>query len=127
MPVITCLLVSDDPDDHQGFSEASSEIAEDAIVLTILDSQKAVQFLKATPHRFDLIFLDLSMQGIRINMFLKSLKDDLQYESAKIIVYGEEVEFFRIEDPTGITFFKKDYEYSELRHFLKDFFTPRVQ
>lgn len=126
MPVKTCLLVSDDPDDHQGFSEASSEISEETMVLIILDSQKAIQFLKTTTHKFDFIFLDLSMQGIRINTFLKILKDDPRLASARIIVYGDESEFFRIDDPNGITFFRKDYEYSELRLFLKDFFEPQA-
>jgi CheY-like chemotaxis protein len=116
-----CLLVTDDPDDHQAFSEALSEISADAIVLIILDSQKAIQLFKAYAHRFDYIFLDLSMNGIRINSFLKGIAGNPDLKSVRILVYGEEGSFARIDSNEKLVFFKKEYEYSELRDFLKMF------
>ena len=116
-----CLLVTDDPDDHQAFSEALSEISAGAIVLIILDSQKAIQLFKAYSQRFDYIFLDLSMNGIRINSFLKSIDLNPGLKSVRILVYGEEESFSRIESNEKLVFFKKEYEYSELRDFLKMF------
>jgi hypothetical protein len=62
------------------------------------------------------------MQGIRINTFLKIVKEDPKLLSTKIVVYGDESAFCKINEPQGITFFKKDYEYSELKDFLKSFF-----
>jgi hypothetical protein len=121
MTVKTCLLVTDDPDDHQAFSEAASEISEGAIVLIILESQKALELLKTKAHKFNYIFLDLSMHGIRINTFLKILQNELKLD-AGIAVYGSEVDFSSIENPTKLAFFSKEYEYSELRDFLSNFF-----
>lgn len=117
----TCLLVTDDSDDHQAFSEAASEISESAVVLIILDSQKALQLLKMKSHQFDYIFLDLLMNGIRINSLLKIIQQELELNS-KIIVYGDEQGFAAIENKKGLTFFEKEYEYSELKNFLKRFF-----
>jgi CheY-like chemotaxis protein len=120
-----CLLVTDDPDDHQAFSEALSEISEGAIVLIILDSQKAIQLFKTHTHRFDYIFLDLTMNGIRVNSFLKSIHANANLKSARILVYGEEKSFPRIESNANLAFFKKEYEYSELRDFLEMFLVSR--
>lgn len=116
-----CLLVTDDPDDHLAFSEALLEISEGAIVLIILDSQKAIQLFRTYTHKFDYIFLDLSMNGIRINSFLKSIDGNPGLKSVRILVYGEEGSFARIENNEKLVFFKKEYEYSELRDFLKIF------
>jgi len=122
MTVKTCLLVSDDPDDHQAFSEATSEISKDAVVLIILESQKALNFLTLKSHKFDYIFVDLFMQGIKINTFLKMVQRDPHLHATQIIVYGDESNFNRIENAAGLIFFNKDYEYSELIDFLKRFF-----
>ena len=123
MIVKTCLLVTDDSDDHHAFSEAASEISEGAIVLIILDSQKALHLLKAKKHFFDYIFLDLFMDGIRINSFLKIIQQEINLDS-KIIVYGDEASFGQIENSEGLTFFNKEYNYSELKAFLTRFFDP---
>ena len=122
MSVKTCLLVTDDPDDHQAFSEVASEISEETVVLIILDSQKAHLLLKEKSYVFDYIFLDLFTHGIRINSFLNVIQNDLDIRS-EIIVYGDKSNFDKILNPKGLIFFNKEYEYSELRDFLKPFFT----
>jgi CheY-like chemotaxis protein len=121
MNVKTCLLVTDDPDDHQAFSEAFSEISSDAIVLIVLDSEKALELLNSRKYLPDYIFLDLSMHGIRINTFLKSLKSDPSFKPIPTVVYGAASVFTNISQPEGITFFNKEYDYSELRNFLSRF------
>lgn len=126
MPLKICLLVTDDPDDHQAFSEAISDISEKAIVLIILDSHKALELLKAKQQSPDYLFLDLSMHGIRINSFLKVLKQDLVLGSLPTLVYGEELSFSKIDDPANLFFFSKEYEYSALKNFLKEFIREDV-
>jgi len=123
MIIKTCLLVTDDYDDHQAFSEAASEISEGAIVLIILESQKALHLLKTKSNFFDYIFLDLLMPDIRINSFLKVIQQEAN-ATGTIIVYGDEGSFTKIENPAELIYFKKDYKYSELRDFLKKFFDP---
>ena len=127
MKVKTCLLITDDPDDHQAFSEAFAEVSEETIVLIVLDSQKALEMLRAKKHVPDSIFLDFSMHGIRINTFLKFIKtEDQSLQNVPVVVYGDVSEFYKLEYASEVTFFNKEYEYSELRDFLKEFFrSPR--
>jgi len=125
MALKTCLLVTDDPDDHQAFSEALAEVSEKAIVLIILDSQKALSLLKAKTHTPDYIFLDLSMQGIRINPFLQEIRGDYDLRPIPTLVYGDIASLYTIESVEGVTFFDKDYEYSQLKSFLQEFFDAR--
>jgi CheY-like chemotaxis protein len=123
MKVKTCLLITDDPDDHQAFSEAFAEVSEETIVLIVLDSQKALEMLRAGKHIPDFIFLDLSMHGIRINTFLKFIKgEQTDLTHIPVVVYGDVNEFYKLEYASEVTFFDKEYEYSELRDFLTEFF-----
>jgi CheY-like chemotaxis protein len=121
MAIKTCLLVTDDPDDHQAFSEAFSEISANAIVLIVLDSEKALQLLKSGKYIPDHIFLDLSMHGIRINTFLKSINNDPAIRDIPTVVYGNQAAFLKIEYTDGLQFFNKEYDYSELKKFLTAF------
>jgi CheY-like chemotaxis protein len=121
MPVKTCLLITDDPDDHQAFSEALSEISPKSVVLIVLDSEKALELLKDKKLIPDGIFLDLSMQGIRINTFLKNIKGKTGVQTVPTVIYGEPAGFEKIEDSQGLFFFDKDYQYSELKEFLSEF------
>jgi CheY-like chemotaxis protein len=126
MHVKTCLLITDDPDDHQAFSEAFAEISEATVVLIVLDSQKALEMLKSKRHEPDFIFLDLSMHGIKINTFLKYIKvDERSLNIIPVVVYGDRPEFSKLEFASEVTFFNKEYEYSELKDFLREFFRVR--
>jgi CheY-like chemotaxis protein len=122
MTLRTCLLVTDDPDDHQAISEALSQISEDTIVLNILDSQKALMLLKESACQPDYLFLDLSMHGIRINSLLKTIKDDGGLLKIPTVVYGLNDAFSQIDDTRHLIFFNKDYEYSKLKDFLLTIF-----
>jgi CheY-like chemotaxis protein len=119
MSVKTCLLVTDDPDDQNAFSEAIREYSENIIVLIVLDSQKALDLIQSKKHVPDYLFLDLSMLGIRINNFLKVLDADPLLKQIPTIAYGEQVTFEKIDHAGRLRFFTKDYEYSELKKFLR--------
>jgi CheY-like chemotaxis protein len=120
MTIKTCLLVTDDPDDHLAFSEALKEISEQTTVMIILDSQKALDLITFKKHVPDYIFLDLSTHGIRINTFLKTLHADPKLVSIPIVVYGDQKSFEKVEDKDRVSFFSKDYEYTDLKKFLKE-------
>lgn len=121
MPIKTCLLITDDPDDHLAFSEVLAEISSKTIVLVVLDSEKALGLVKSRKLIPDYIFLDISMPGIRINSFLNAIRGDDALCGTPYVVYGDKSEFKKIEDPADIVFFDKNYEYSGLRRFLKEF------
>lgn len=121
MTVKTCLLVTDDPDDHQAFSEAVSEISPTAIVLIVLSSEKAMELLRSKKLYPDYIFLDISMYGVKINSFLKMIKNDEDFKHTPTMAYGDVTDFGKVEHSDELTFFNKEYQYSELQNFLKTF------
>jgi CheY-like chemotaxis protein len=121
MNLRTLLLVTDDPDDHQAFSEALSEISSKTVVLIILDSEKALRLLQEKKYIPDYLVLDLSMNGIRINSFLKAIRRDEELRSLPAVIYGDVNGLAAIDDVNGLLFFSKEYEYSELKSFLSDF------
>ncbi|HMG90089.1 MAG TPA: hypothetical protein VK589_08510 [Chryseolinea sp.] len=119
MAIKTCLLITDDPDDHVAISEAISEIDKDMIVLLVLESEKALELLKGNAHIPHYIFLDLSTHGLQSNNFLNTITKDENLHRIPTIVYGESTSFDKIEKKDGLVFFKKEYAYSELQYFLK--------
>jgi CheY-like chemotaxis protein len=124
MNVKTCLLVTDDPDDHQSFSEALSEISANTILIVILDSEKATMLLESKKLIPDYIFVDLSMHGIRIREFMEAVKRNSSLRTIPAILYGDEDELNKIQKVNSTPFFPKDYNYAELRSFLMDVVLP---
>lgn len=122
MTLRICLLVTDDMDDHQAMSEALGVVSENTILLNIIDSQKALLLLKEGSYHPDYIILDLSMHGIKVNSILKLLRDDTGKPRQPTIVYGYEDKFYQVDNTDGLTFFNKDYNFSELREFLRQVF-----
>lgn len=119
MTIKTCLLVTDDPDDHQAFSEALAEISSRTIVLIILDSEKAITLLNSGKLIPDFVFLDLTTPGLHVNTFLMSIRRGGQLANTQTVLYGEKAVFNRLKDPGDAVFFSKEFEYSELRTFLR--------
>lgn len=114
----TCLLVTDDPDDHQAFSEALAEISDNTVLIVILDSKKASLLLREKKHIPDYIFVDLSMHDIHINEFMSVVRLDSALNQIPTILYGEETELTKISNADKTPFFSKDYSYAQLRRFL---------
>jgi DNA-binding NtrC family response regulator len=113
-----CLLVTDDPDDHQVFSEAMAEILPDTIVVSVLNAESALRLLRERKLVPDYIFVDLTTYGMDASVFLNSLKTDTSLKNATVVVYGED-EMLGNGRQDGFHFFSKDYDYGELRSFLK--------
>ncbi len=124
MALQKCLLVTDDPDDHQAFTDALTEISDNAVVVVILDSHKALSLLLDKSFLPDYIFIDLSMAGIRINTFLKTLKHENDLKGIPTVLYGDNETFIDTGEYGALHYFDKAYEYSELKELLKNFFTP---
>jgi CheY-like chemotaxis protein len=119
MTLKTCLLVTDDADDHQAMSEALAVVSERTVLLNVIDSQKALLLLKEGNYLPDYIILDLSMHGIKVNSILKVIRNDRQERLTPVIVYGFEEIFLKIDQRDDLVFFNKDYSYTELLEFLR--------
>lgn len=117
MIVRTCLLISDDPDDHVDFSEALNETAGDAVLVSISDFKKALDLLTLKKCVPDFIFINFAISGFRPHQFLDTLQDDPLLAEVRIIAYGESepVQSLRIT-----AFLDHDLSYSELKAVLKN-------
>lgn len=117
----TCLLITDDPDDHQAFSEAIAKVSEDSIVVIVVDSEKARTLLASATHIPNHVIIDLSMEGLDINHFLDTLRSSAKLALIPVLTYGEPSQYADILDRRALVFFAKDYEYSKLQSILHDF------
>jgi hypothetical protein len=118
MRIRTCLLISDDPDDHLEFSEALYEVSSDTILVSIVNAHKSLDLLKAKVYLPDFIFFDLS-DGVHADVFLTTIQKDPILENVPVIVYGGYPEFEKITTLGVSAFLSDDYSYSDLRSFLK--------
>lgn len=114
------MLITDDPDDHNAFSEALSDLTTKVILIVISNSEKALEMLKSKKHRPDYLIIDLSMYGIRVNSFITTMKNDIDLADIPIYLYGDKSDTDKVKDNTFLPFFSKEYNYSELRSFLKN-------
>ncbi|MEX2234197.1 MAG: hypothetical protein WD824_18680 [Cyclobacteriaceae bacterium] len=118
MIVKTCLLVSDDPDDHIEFSEALYEISNDIVVISVTHPKKALDLLSMKKCRPDFIFVNLEMNGCSPDEFLTAIEKDHDLENIRLIAFGEYGEYDKIKTRRISCFMNNDISFSELRNFL---------
>lgn len=117
MIVRTCLLISDDPDDHIEFSEALYEVSDDTVLISVADLKRAADLLALKKCVPEFIFLNLGMGELNPDGFIKLLEDP-ELLRVQVIAYGDSANAFtakgRISD-----FLESDVSYSELKSFLE--------
>ena len=117
MIVRTCLLISDDPDDHIEFSEALYEISDDTVLITVAEVRKAVELLALKGCIPEYIFLNAGISGLNSEMFFHTL-DDPALRHIQVIVCGESSDFEKFQNGRVAAFLDTDISYSELKAFL---------
>jgi two-component SAPR family response regulator len=118
MMVKTCLLVSDDPDDHIEFSEALYEISNEIILISVTHPKKALDLLLMKKCNPDFIFVNLEMNGFSPDDFLTAIEQDPDLERISLIAFGEYSEYDKLKSRRISSFMNNDTSYSELRNFL---------
>jgi hypothetical protein len=121
MSLKTCLLITDDPDDHHAFTEAIGKIYPSAVVLIVIDPAKALKLLMESYSLTDYLIIDLDTNGLEIKPFLDHIKNVMAVQHLPKCFYGEQETINRLSDEKGVTFFSKDYEYSDLQAALSSF------
>ena len=117
MIVRTCLLISDDPDDHVEFSEALYEISDDTVLVTVSDVNKAIDLLKLKKCLPEFVFVHLGIPAFEPDIFFEALEGDATLSKVKVIAYGESD---AVTTATRFTaFFNSDMNYSELKDALR--------
>lgn len=119
MIVRTCLLVSDDPDDHIEFSEALYEISNDVILVTVTHPGKAIELLALRQCVPAYIFLNLEMTGYDADDFLTAIEANGDLEGIEIIAYGEYSDYDKLKTRRISAFLNHQMSYTELRNFLQ--------
>jgi CheY-like chemotaxis protein len=116
------LLIDDDPDDAELFSEALSTITPSITFHHSEDGQMAFEFLSAPgSQRPDLIFLDLNMPGMNGWQCLKKLKDDLWLKDIPVLMYSTssyQKDKEMAKDMGAVGFITKPSEYRMLQKIL---------
>jgi hypothetical protein len=113
-----CLLLTDDPDDQQSFSNAISEIAPDNILITVIDPAQALKLLSSKKISPDFIFADVSMYGMDLSKFRSETNTD-GIAKAPFAVYGYEEDSRTGQSFSDFPFLSKDCTYSDLVNYLK--------
>ena len=124
MVLRTCLLVSDDPDDHIMFTEVLYEISSDIVLMAVLDRVKALQLLSSGRHLPDYLIMDLSNSEFNIERFFTALENQPGLDRIPLIVYGEFSQSATIRNDRISAFLDSDFTYSRLRSMLVQIINP---
>ena len=97
MIVKTCLLISDDPDDHIEFSEALNEISEECVMIAVSDVRKAIDLLVHKKCVPEFVLLYLGIADFSADDFFHALDGDPLLKNIRIIAYGDTVDFESVD------------------------------
>ncbi|MGC1243319.1 MAG: hypothetical protein WA874_17135 [Chryseosolibacter sp.] len=120
MTVRTCLLVSDDPDDHVEFTEALFEISGDVIVLIVPDAKRAADLVLSKRHVPDFMIVDLApVNDFSHEDFFTTLHGDPDFEDMFILAYGDYSDYETVKTKYVSAFLERDTTYSDMRALLR--------
>lgn len=120
MIVKTCLLVTDDADDHHTFSEAIGNICSDVVVLIIVDPAKAIKAITSSHLLPEYLLLDMDANGMD-TLNVESVLEEIYYvKKIPTLLYGSSQNLKAVQRNPSVQM-DKDFEYSELVQKLKDF------
>lgn len=116
MIIRTCLVISEDPDDHIEFSEALYEISDDIVVISVSDVRKAVDLLMLKRCIPDFIFLNGGIGDLEPDRFFGALNGEPLLKDVKVIAYGESMS---LRSPRVTATIESDLSFSELKGALR--------
>lgn len=113
----SCLLVSDDPDDHQEFSDAIYELSGDTAVMCMSSPDAALKLIKygMTP---DYVFVDLSIENLDPNNYLSRLMTAAGSNPVQVVIYGDDPDLVNIKTSCFSDFFNRAVTYGQLKELL---------
>jgi len=115
------ILVDDDSDDRDLFTEALSFVHPLAHVETRRDGEELMEYLATIPGMPDVIFLDLNMPRKNGKECLKELRANKQFESTAIVIYTTSLNPVDIEETFNqgaSLFMRKPNSFDELKETL---------
>jgi response regulator RpfG family c-di-GMP phosphodiesterase len=121
----TTLLISDDLDDHQSFTEAFQKVSPSMVVIAVLSQDKAMDLLMSRKLIPDYVFLDVSSPDSNVSKFLAKVKMAEDGKKISVTVYGGEDDSFLSREVDGVSQFDKDYEFPQLIKFFENLLDQR--
>jgi CheY-like chemotaxis protein len=124
------LLVDDDFDDCELFTEIVKDIHPASRVLSLHDGIEALQYLSTDGNRFpDMIFLDINMPRMNGKQLVLILKKDDRYDKIPVIIYSTSIPQKEIAyyDSLGINCLVKPSTYQALKEALISIIIPEVK
>lgn len=88
MPNKICLLVDDDADDHEIFTEVLKEVDQNITCLTAVNGLQAIKILEKVEQLPDYIFLDLNMPVMSGIQFLTEIKKNETFDKIPVVIYS---------------------------------------
>ena len=119
MIVRTCLLISDDPDDHAEFSEALYEISDDIILMTVSDVKKAIDLLLYKKCFPEYVFFNVGMSDFTPDEFVSAIHADTSLANISVIAYGENIQPLSTGTSRITRFLTDGLSFSEFKRELK--------
>lgn len=116
MIVRTCLLISDDPDDHVEFSEALYEISDDAVLIAVSDVRKALDLLILRKCVPEFVFVHVGIAAFEPDVFFETLESHKHLSKVKVIAFGDGDSLSALR---FTSFFNSDMSFSELKENLR--------
>ena len=114
-----CLLLTDDPDDQQSFSNALTEIDPNSILISVIDSAQALRLLNTKKILPDLIFVDVSMYGMDVSQIANATRNDGVLRSVPLALYGYKEDSDGLKEMSDFPYLDKDCTYSDLIRFVR--------
>lgn len=119
MTLRTCLLLSDDPDDHIEFTEALQEVSGNYVLMAVHDAAKAIQLLAFNKLLPDLLIVDLTVSGLDAERFFETVQR-VELSHMSVVAYGDTMNLSMRSHPRIKVFLDDDMTYSDLRKVLTD-------
>jgi hypothetical protein len=114
-----CLLLTDDPDDQQSFSNAISEIAPENILISVIDANHAVKLLSSQKIHPDFVFVDVSMYGLDVSKIRITTNREGAPGKVPLALYGYEEDSGAARSLSDFPYLNKDCTYSDLINFIR--------
>jgi hypothetical protein len=115
-----CLLISEDPDDHQILFEAIREISKNIVLTIILEGEQVFQILTDEKIIPDFIIIDTGMSKVTGSLVKQIMKIE-RLKDTPVITYTDDAAN-GANHPVELTLSKR-LPYSEIRSKLKDVMT----
>ncbi|MBE8726480.1 response regulator [Flavobacterium hungaricum] len=124
MPYKNILLIDDDIEDTEFFTEAVEAVNKNVVCRTELNPSKAFEELAAAENLPDIIFLDYNMPAVNGLEFIKRMRNAEKLKNIEVIVMSTPPEEVMVQwfqkNNTTVKYISKPNTFQELKEILAE-------